>query len=112
MPVYRERVYLCPAENGQPAWVMDFPLWWDRRAFFTRYGERQIDTGHPAYVDYGLLLTPAEAFAWDRKCRDAFNADPRSQLPKIVEAMQQWDASLKLAAWIIVESYEWESGLE
>jgi hypothetical protein len=25
--------------------------------------------------------------------------------------MQQWDSLLEKASWVIVESYEWESGL-
>ncbi len=66
MPAYRERIYICPGENGQPAWILDFPLWWDRGAFFKKYGDRQIDTGNPFYVDYGLLLTGSEANAWDK----------------------------------------------
>jgi hypothetical protein len=28
------------------------------------------------------------------------------------EAMQQWETMFKSARWVIVESYEWESGLE
>jgi hypothetical protein len=28
------------------------------------------------------------------------------------EAMEQWETMLPRTRWIIVESYEWESGLE
>jgi hypothetical protein len=112
MPAYRERIYLCPAEHGQPVWVVDFPDWWDRSEFFKKYGERQIDTGNPIYVDYGLLLTAGEAWAWDQRCRDTFAQNPRSQQATVAEAMRQWEMKLKFASWIIVESYEWESGME
>ena len=112
MPANRERVYICPEQSGQPAWIVDFPLWWDRREFFRQYGSRQVDTGNPFYVDTGMLLTAGEARAWDQRCREAFAPDPRGRLPVVAEAMRQMAAMLKTAAWVIVESYEWESGLE
>ena len=109
MPAYRERIYICPQKNNQPAWILDFPLWWDRRAFFQKYGDRRIDTGNPFYVDYGLLLTGSEAWVWDKHCREAF---PGSQKPHMVEAMRALESKLRTASWVIVESYEWESGLD
>jgi hypothetical protein len=112
MPAYREQIYLCPAENGQPGWVMDFPIWWDRREFFHKYGERQMDTGNPTYADYALLLTAWEAAAWNQQAQETFARDPRSQQSQVVEAMQQFEMRLKATSWVIVESYEWESGLE
>ena len=112
MPAYRERVYVCPDQNGQPAWIVEFPFWWRRDKFFEKYGQRQIDTGNPLYVDYGLLLTQWEASAWDQQCREEFTRDPRSQEAFAVETMRQWETILKAASWVIVESYEWESGLE
>jgi hypothetical protein len=112
MPAYRERIYICPGENGQPAWILDFPLWWDRGAFFKKYGDRQIDTGNPFYVDYGLLLTGQEANAWDKHCREAVAGDPRNQKPHVVEAMGRLESMLRTASWVIVESFEWESGLD
>jgi len=111
VPAYRERVYVCPDQNGQPGWIMEFPLWWDRGEFFKKHSDRQFDTGNPFYVDYGLLLTGWEAMAWDKQCREQFAHDPRSQEPFFVEAMQRWESVLESASWVIVESYEWESGL-
>lgn len=70
-----------------------------------------IDTGNPTYVDYGLLLTGWEVIAWDKHCRELFARDPRGQDAFIVEAMQRWESLLKTASWVIIESYEWESGL-
>ncbi|MEJ2599806.1 MAG: hypothetical protein P8Z00_15840 [Anaerolineales bacterium] len=112
MPAIRERIYLCPEQNGQPGWIMKFPLWWDRSEFFEKFGDRQIDSGNPIYVNYGLLLTPGEARAWDKECRQAFAKDPRGQQTVVIEAMRQWDELIQTAGWVIVESYEWESGLE
>ena len=91
---------------------MDFPVWWDRRGFFDKYRDREIDLGHPAYVDYAFLLTRSEALAWDERCRERFSADPRSKRPGVVSDMQQLESALREARWVIVESYEWESGLD
>lgn len=112
MPAYRHRIYIFPGKNGQPAWILDFPLWWDRQAFFKKYGDRRIDTGNLIYVDYGLLLTGSEAYVWDQRAREAFDSHPRSKAAHIVEAMRRLEPLLKTASWVIVESYEWESGLD
>jgi hypothetical protein len=112
MPARAERIYLFPARDGQPGRVMDFPLWWDRRGFFEKYRDRQIDLGHPLYVDYAYLLTSGEALAWDKECREQFSSDPSSERPHMVSAMQQLESALRESRWVIVESYEWESGLD
>jgi hypothetical protein len=97
---------------------MEFPAWWNRIEFLEKYGSlekhgsRWFDTGNPGYLDYALLMTKDEAVAWDKKCRKAFAKDPRSQDAKIIEAMQQLEARLDGSSWVIVESYEWETGLE
>jgi hypothetical protein len=111
MPAYREKIYICPRENGQPAWVLDFPAWWERRAFFEQYGQRQIDTGNPFYVDYGLLLTGGEARAWHKRCAEALAGDPERQSPHLVKAVARLAGMLETAGWVVVESYEWELGL-
>lgn len=118
MPARNERIYLCPHKNGEPGWVMDFPAWWNRNSFFEKYGpfekpgSRWFDTGNPWYVDYALLFTMGEAAAWDRQCQEAFAKDPRSQDARIIEAMQLLAARLDASSWVVVESYEWESGLD
>jgi hypothetical protein len=97
---------------------MDFPEWWNRSGFFEKYGSfdrhdsRWFDTGNPWYVDYAMLLTMGEAAAWDRECRKAFVQDPRSQQARITEAMRLLEERLNSATWVVVESYEWDSGLE
>lgn len=111
MPAYRERVYICPNQSGQPGWIMDFPLWWDRQEFFKKYSSRQIDTGNPIYVDFAMLLTAGEAIAWDRRCREQLTQNARSKEPILFDAMQHWESMLESASWVIVEMYEWESGL-
>ena len=111
MPAVRERVTLCPEQNGHPTLIFEFPLWWNRSEFFQKYGQRQIDTGNPIYVDYALLLTGYEARAWNKQCSEQFTSDLRSRKPSVLEDMQRWQTILENTRWVIVESYEWESGL-
>ena len=109
MPARAERVYLFPAEEGQAAGVLKFPQWWDRSEFLKKYRERRIDTNNPIYVDYAFLLTLGEALAWDKKCRARLSDDAKKGLES---EMHQLEAALKKSKWVIVESYEWESGME
>ena len=110
MPARAQRIYVFAAD--QPGQVLDFPLWWDRSGFFDKFRDRQIDLGHPLYVDYALLLAGWEAVAWDEQCREKFYTDPSSKRPHVVSAMQRLQSALKRARWVVVESYEWESGLD
>lgn len=112
MPARAERIYIFPARDGQPGRVMDFPLWWDRRGFFEKYRDREMDLGHPLYVDYAFLLSGGEALVWDKRCREQFSTDPVSKRPHNVSAMQELESALEKAKWVVVESYEWESGLD
>ena len=111
MPARNERLYIFPAEGGQPGQVMPMPVWWERRGLLEKYRQREIDLGHPLYVDYAFLLTPWEAREWDTQCRKQFSSDPRSKKAWIVSEMEKVESALKNAKWVIVESYEWESGL-
>ena len=110
MPARNERLYIFPAEEGQPGQIMPFPIWWDR-GLLQKYRERGIDLGHPLYVDYAFLLTSWEALEWDKQCRENFFSDPTNNRPEIESDMLLFESKLKSATWVIVESYEWESGL-
>lgn len=112
MPARNERIYLYPHDVGQPGQVVPFPLWWDRRAFFDAYGSRGVDLGSPFSVDEGMLLSPVEAMAWDERSRAQFAADARSGVPVVMEEMRILAEMLPKCRWVIVESYEWESGLD
>ena len=76
-----------------------------------------LDTGNPLYYDRALLLTAGEADAWDRECCAGFASDPAGTslgaagLAQVELEMQQLGEVLAAAAWVIVESYEWESGM-
>lgn len=111
MPARAERIYIFPAEEGQPGQVMRLPVWWKRSGLLKKYRDREIDLGDPLYVDYAFLLTPWEALEWDKQCRKQFSSDPRSNKPRFISDMLQFESALKKAKWVIVESYEWESGM-
>lgn len=112
MPARSERIYLVPSEDAEPCRVMRFPVWWNRSEFFKKYRQREIDLGNPSYEDFALLLTQWEATGWDEHCREQFSSDPRSNDSNVVEEMSRFELDLSKAKWVIVESYEWESGLD
>ena len=110
MPARNQRLYIFSAEENQPGKIMPFPIWWDR-GILQKYRDREIDLGHPLYVDYAFLLTPWEALEWDKQCREEFFSDVMKNRSEIESDMLLFESALKNAKWVIVESYEWESGL-
>lgn len=112
MPTYRERIYLSPAKSGDPGWVMDFPAWWNRTAFLQTYADRKMDTRNPMYVDYAMLLTVWEAMVWNEHCREAITQSNAPVPAEMQEKMNLLEARLNASIWVIVESYEWESGFD
>jgi hypothetical protein len=112
MPARSERIYIFPDKDGEPCRIIEFPLWWDRGEFFNTYRRREVDTGSPFYLNFALLLTGWEAQAWDKRCREKFSGDPGSREPYFIEQMPKMESVLSKATWVIVESYEWESGLD
>lgn len=104
-------MYICPLADGQPVWILEFPPWWDRSDFFKRFGSRQVESEGLVDVNFGLLLAVGEVLEWDKRCREMFNQEARSKHPFFVESMHRWESMLKACRWVIVESYEWESGL-
>jgi hypothetical protein len=112
LPTHRARVCICPAKDGQPGYIVDFPVWWRRAEFFAQYAARQIDTRNPWYVDYGYPLAASEATEWNRQEWLHFAADPRSTDGAVVEQMQRWEDMLAGASWVVVELNEWESGYD
>jgi hypothetical protein len=112
MPARSERIHIVPAQSGAPAWTFGFPRWWDRGAFFAAFQARELDLGNPVDANLAWLLSAAEAVAWDEGRRRDFSRDPRSADPAVQEEMRRLAAALDRASWIVVESYEWESGLD
>jgi hypothetical protein len=112
MPARSERIYIFPDKDGDSGRIVEFPLWWDRGEFFNQYRQREVDTGSPFHLNLALLLTGWEARAWDKQCREKFSGDRRSEEPYFIAEMSLMESVLSKAGWVIVESYEWESGLD
>jgi hypothetical protein len=91
---------------------MDFPAWWNRSAFLQKYADRKMDTGNLMYVDYAMLLTVWEAMVWDKNCLDAITQSKTSVPDAMLEKMKMLEERLNTSIWVIVESYEWESGFD
>jgi hypothetical protein len=112
MPARSETIQIVPVKSGQPSCIMKFPYWWNRSAFFEKYRDRELDLGNP--IDYNLawLLSATEAKLWDEQCKKEFPDSEIDAHPDIFnDTGQLWDA-LRQASWVIVESREWESGLD
>jgi hypothetical protein len=112
MPARSERITVVPDRNGEPVRILRFPLWWDRGAFIEKFGDRELDTGNPIDWNLAWLLSASEAAAWDDRCQAGFLTDARGAGPTILEEMRQLAALLRQGGWVIVESHEWESGLD
>jgi hypothetical protein len=112
VPARSERIFVFPDESGQPGLIMRFPAWWNRSEFFKIYSHREIDFGNPIDANFVWLLTSVEAMAWNKKCVEQYTPTPIDSETKVMEDMNKLDAVLKNASWVIVESYEWESGLD
>jgi hypothetical protein len=110
MPARAARLYLVPGEHAAPGRVVRFPVWWDAGEVFERFRSRAIDTGSPFREESGILLTVGEAIALDERARAAFVGDPRRVA--LEREMADLAAALPALAWVVVESFEWESGLD
>jgi hypothetical protein len=112
MPARTERITVVPDRNGQPVRIMRFPLWWDRGGFIETFRDRELDTGNPIDWNLAWLLSAAEASVWDDRCQAHFSMNTKSVDPLVLEEMGQLAALLRQGGWVIVESHEWESGLD
>lgn len=110
MPARTERLYIFPDRDGGPCRIIPFPSWWDRGAFMERYRGREIDFDNPIDANFAWLLAGAEAAAWNKNCIEQFSrANPGSE-SRISGDNSELESLLNNAGWVIVESYEWESG--
>jgi hypothetical protein len=112
MPARSERITIVSGKNGGAVRILRFPSWWDRAAFFEEFKAREIDTGNPIDWNLAWLLSAAEAAAWNDKSGAALAAGSLDGNPAVQDEMGRMEALLREAAWVIVESYEWESGLD
>jgi hypothetical protein len=112
MPARAERIFIFPDKSGDPGRIINFPHWWDRSAFMERYRTREIDTGNPIDANFVYVLSAAEAILWNEQCAGRHSGDLHGGMPDVASAARELEFLLRNASWIIVESYEWESGLD
>lgn len=111
MPAIAYRIYLCPAAHGLPAYVSRMPLWWNSSELFSAYRSRMIDIQGLVYDDSAILLTGAEAADFDDRASAEYASSVTVE-PQIKAQMAEIRSALSAVKWVIVEAYEWESGLE
>ena len=108
MPARKEKVITY---NREENFKFDFPVWWNRANFFLKFDDRKVDTNHPLYVNYAYLLMPGEAISFNKDCKAQFASKQIDQPNQVRVDMEGIEAILKKSHWVIVESYEWESGM-
>jgi hypothetical protein len=112
---FSTRIRGVPLRGGETGWSVENVFWWNTWALLKKYPHRELEG--LAYTDYVLVLTPFEAMEWQRRFREAFEQDPH-RLPtagsrQIVEALsRQLEATQYDTRWVVVEMYEWESGMD
>jgi hypothetical protein len=112
MPARSEKIQIVPEKSGQPSLILRFPYWWNRAAFFEKFRNRELDLGNPIDFNLAWLLSAVEATLWDEQCKKQFPNSWIDAHPNIFIEMGQLTDALKQASWVIVESKEWESGLD
>jgi hypothetical protein len=111
MPARSETIQIVPEKSGQPSLILIFPYWWNRSAFFEKFRDRELDLGNPVDFNLAWLLSAAEATLWDEQCKKQFANSEIDPHTNIFREMGQLMDALRGASWVIVESREWESGL-
>ena len=119
--IHREWVWIVPREDGPASRSFFGPLWWfcttTAPVFAERFWSRFRDTGNPLWVDYVGLLSGDEARAWNDEATALFIQERRSSSSRGLNAwerehMAEFARWLSQAVWVVVFSYEWESGLD
>jgi hypothetical protein len=112
MPARSERMYIFPDKNGEPCLIRPFPHWWNRSEFIKKYQHREIDLGNPIDANYVWLLNSAEAITWNEKRKEDLSHNSVGSGQNISEDIRHLESALRKSSWVIVESYEWESGMD
>jgi hypothetical protein len=111
MPARAERIYLYPNlhsdRQSEPAQILEFPLWWDRREFFSRYKAREVDCSNPVDEKSAYLIYVDDALAFDKECLDRTTTELGTVPPHIRDRQAEFVDALRRSKWVIVESYEW-----
>lgn len=103
-----------PVRDDAPVWSVDNIFWWDMLALRKHYPGREI-LDSTMYLDYVVVLTPAEALEWNRRFGDSYRLTHKPVEQTWPDApgelTRRLESTHEACRWIIVEQYEWESGL-
>jgi hypothetical protein len=116
------RIIGVSVQDTHTVWVVDHVMWWPVDDFIGKTGQGTQDSRFRESVDSTLYLDYVGIFNKeefvklndDYKARFLKNADKKSwhavqrQLMKVVEDYLKQRQDIK---WILVEKYEWESGM-
>ena len=114
------QVWVVPKEEGSACAIFRGPGWWTPDTLspehLALYAERHIDTQNPLWMDSVRLFTAEEALAMDRVARERLRAYYRKVWKRglrrqEIQEMARFRRALKQALWVVVYTYEWESGL-
>ena len=111
MPARAERLYLYPDlhpdRQPEPGRVHEFPVWWDRREFFSRFKAREVDCSNPVDEKSAYLMFVDEVFAFNKECLE--RTTPHGTVPpQVRDQRAEFIDALHRSKWVIVESYEWD----
>jgi hypothetical protein len=108
------RIRGVPVRENVPCWSMDNVFWWDMRPLREQYPVREI-VDATLYLDYVVVLTPSEALDWNQRFGESYRQMHGSAGTNCSDAIDELTRKLESTRdalrWVIVEQYEWESGL-
>ena len=111
MPARAERLYLYPdlqfdqvSDSGH---ITEFPTWWDRREFFSKFKSREVDCSNPVDQKSAFLLHVDETLAFDKECMEQLAMNLETFPAHLRDRQAELADLLHKSKWVIVESYEW-----
>ena len=118
----RTRIVGVPVQDKHPVWVVDYILWWPMGTLIGNIGTQNAVSGFRESVDSTLYLDYVGIFNKeefvrlndDYKARFLADEDKKPLHAEQQGRMRDVDTMLKQhldIKWILVEQYEWESGL-
>ena len=115
---FRVRVVGVPVQDGSAVWVVDYVLWWPVDDYIGRNARPEFreSVDSSLYLDHVGIFNKEEFIRLNDEYKASFLANPAK---KQIHAEQQKrmdvvDQHLKKhldTKWILVEQYEWESGM-
>jgi len=115
------RIVGVPVQNDRPVWTVDHVHWWRIEDFIGKKGEikdprfrESVD--RTMYLDYVGIFNLEEFIQLNDGYRKAFLADTVKGIlhEEQLKRMAQIDAYLRQrqdTKWVLVEQYEWETGM-